>query len=211
MNKRILIADDHDIVLTGTSLILESKIKDILIDTAENYLEVLEKMGCQPYDLIILDINMPESKNKKMISEIKQICPETKILIFSVHDESVALKYIQEGADGYLNKLSKVEEIAEAVRKILQEGHYYPVQITQYLLKTSTAVPQTNPLEKLSEREYQIFNLMVKGEGSLEISNILHIQMPTISTYKKRIYKKLGTSNIADLIKIYENFSAEKI
>uniref|UniRef100_A0AAU6WL42 Response regulator transcription factor n=1 Tax=Chryseobacterium endophyticum TaxID=1854762 RepID=A0AAU6WL42_9FLAO len=118
MSKKILIADDHDIVLTGTSLILESKIKDIIIDTAENYIEVLEKVITSlPYDLIILDINMPESKNKKMISEIKEIRAETKILIFSVHDESVALQYIQEGADGYLNKLSKVEEIAEAVKK----------------------------------------------------------------------------------------------
>jgi DNA-binding NarL/FixJ family response regulator len=209
MPKRILIADDHDIVLTGTSLILESKIRDITIDTAENYLEVLEKMVLQPFDLIILDINMPESKNKKMISEIKAICADTKILIFSVHDESVALQYIQEGADGYLNKLSKVEEIAEAVKKILEEGHYYPLKITQYLLKTSNGLHQVNPLEKLSDREYQILRLMAKGEGNLEISNILNIQMPTISTYKKRIYKKVGTSNIADLIKIYENFSGE--
>ncbi len=206
MNKRILIADDHDIVLTGTSLILESKIKNISIDTAENYLEVLEKITLEPYDLIILDINMPESKNKKMISEIKEIRAETKILIFSVHDESVALQYIQEGADGYLNKLSKVEEIAEAVKKVLEEGYYYPLKITQYLLKNSGKSIQ-NPLEKLSEREHQILRLMAKGEGSLEISNILDIRMPTISTYKKRIYKKLGTNNIADLIKICDSYS----
>ncbi len=211
MTKRILIADDHDIVLTGTSMILESKIRDITIDTAENYLEVLEKMEYQPFDLIILDINMPESKNKKMISEIKAICADTRILVFSVHDEATALQYIQEGADGYLNKLSKVEEIAEAVKRILEEGHYYPVTITQYLLKTSNGLQPINPLEKLSDRERQILQLMARGEGNLEISNILNIQMPTISTYKKRIYKKLGTGNIADLIKIYENFSGEKI
>ncbi|WP_294290490.1 response regulator transcription factor [uncultured Chryseobacterium sp.] len=211
MSKKILIADDHDIVLTGTSLILESKIKDIIIDTAENYIEVLDKVTSQPYDLIILDINMPESKNKKMISEIKEIRAETKILIFSVHDESVALQYIQEGADGYLNKLSKVEEIAEAVKKMLEEGYYYPLKITQYLLKNSGKPLPANPLEKLSEREYQILTLMAKGEGSLEISNILDIRMPTISTYKKRIYKKLGTSNIADLIKICESYSGDKM
>ncbi len=210
MSKRILIADDHDIVLTGTSMILESKIRNITIDTAENYLEVLEKTAQQPFDLIILDINMPESKNKKMISEIKAICRGTRILIFSVHDEATALQYIQEGADGYLNKLSKVEEIAEAVKKILEEGHYYPATIMQYLLKTSNGPQLMNPLEKLSDREHQILQLMAKGEGNLEISNILDIRMPTISTYKKRIYKKLGTGNIADLIKIYEKFSGEK-
>lgn len=83
--------------------------------------------------------------------------------------------------------------------------------MTQYLLKTSNGLQPINPLEKLSDRERQILQLMARGEGNLEISNILNIQMPTISTYKKRIYKKLGTGNIADLIKIYENFSGEKI
>lgn len=210
MNKKILIADDHDIVVTGTSLILEAHLKDILIDTARNYPQVIEKIGRQEYDLIILDINMPGSKNQKMIPEIKQMSPCVKILIFSAHDEAVALQYMQEGADGYLNKLSRIEEISEAVEKVLCEGYYYPAGITRYLLKTNAESLQPSPVEKLSAREYQIFSLMTRGEGNLEISNILNIQMPTISTYKKRIYTKLGTTNIVDLIRMHEKFSGGK-
>lgn len=202
MIKKILIADDHDVVLTGTTIILESRIPDIIINTAEDYPEVLDKITRQKYDLLILDINMPESKNKKMISEIKRIDPGLKILVFSAYEEEIAIQYIREGADGYINKLSKVDEISEAVKKMFSEGHYYPYGIVNKLLQPSAF----DAIKSLSEREFEIFMLMVKGNGNLEISNAMNIQMSTISTYKKRIHNKLKTINLADLIKLYDAY-----
>lgn len=202
MSKNILIADDHDIVLVGTSIILESKIKDAVIDQAEDYPETLEKISRKKYDLVILDINMPESKNKKMITEIKALDPDIKILIFSAYEEEIAVQYIKQGANGYISKLSKSEEISDAVTKIFSEGYYYPSGIVNQLISESPL----DSIKKLSEREYEIFTLMVKGNGNLEISNKMNIQMPTISTYKKRIHKKLKTNNIADLIKLYQTY-----
>lgn len=202
MIKKILIADDHDIVLTGTSIILESRIPNTLIDTAADYPEVLDKISKQKYDLLILDINMPESRNKKMISEIKSIQPEIRILVFSAYEEDIGVQYIREGADGYINKLSKVDTISEAVMKMFAEGNYYPNGIVNKLLQPSAL----DGIKSLSEREYEIFILMVKGNGNLEISNEMEIQMSTISTYKKRIHKKLKTTNLADLIKLYEAY-----
>ncbi|ASK28858.1 DNA-binding response regulator [Chryseobacterium sp. T16E-39] len=202
MIRHILIADDHDVVLTGTSLILESRIPDISIDLAEDYPEALDKLSRQKYDLIILDINMPESKNKKMISEIKELDPEIKILIFSAYEEEIAVQYIKEGANGYLSKLSKVDEISEAVNRIFREGYYYPSSIVNQLLQSSPL----DSIKQLSKREYEIFILMVKGYGNLEISNEMNIQMSTISTYKKRIHNKLKTNNLADLIKLYQTY-----
>lgn len=202
MIRNILIADDHHVVLTGTSLILESRIPNIMIDQAEDYPEALDKISRQKYDLIILDINMPESKNKKMISEIKDLDPNIKILIFSAYEEEIAVQYIKEGANGYLSKLSKVDEISEAVNKIFSEGFYYPSSIVNQLLQASPL----DSIKKLSEREYEIFILMVKGYGNLEISNEMNIQMSTISTYKKRIHNKLKTRHLADLIKLYQTY-----
>ncbi|RKT01666.1 response regulator transcription factor [Chryseobacterium defluvii] len=202
MSKNILIADDHDIVLVGTSIILESKIKDAVIDQAEDYPKTLEKISRKKYDLVILDINMPESKNKKMITEIKALDPDIKILIFSAYEEEIAVQYIKQGANGYISKLSKSEEISDAVTKIFSEGYYYPSGIVNQLISESPL----DSIKKLSEREYEIFTLMVKGNGNLEISNKMNIQMPTISTYKKRIHKKLKTNNIADLIKLYQTY-----
>ncbi|WP_223609282.1 response regulator transcription factor [Chryseobacterium sp. OSA05B] len=202
MNRSILIADDHDIVLAGTSLILESRIQNVIIHQAEDYPEAILKISRQKYDLVILDINMPESKNKKMISEIKELDPDIKILIFSAYEEEIAVQYIKEGANGYLSKLSKVDEISEAVKKIFSEGFYYPSSIVNQLLQTSPL----DSIKNLSEREYEIFILMVKGYGNLEISNTMNIQMTTISTYKKRIHTKLKTNNLATLIKLYETY-----
>ncbi|KXH81120.1 response regulator transcription factor [Chryseobacterium kwangjuense] len=201
MIRNILIADDHDVVLAGTTMILESRIADILIDQAEDYPEALEKISIKKYDLVILDINMPESKNKKMIPEIKATDPDIKILVFSAYEEDIAIQYIKEGADGYINKLSKVDEISEAVKKMFSEGYYYPANIATRLLEPSPL----DSIKNLSEREYEIFTLLVKGFGNLEISNAMNIQMPTISTYKKRIHKKLKTNNVADLIRLYQD------
>ncbi|MCJ7932319.1 MAG: response regulator transcription factor [Chryseobacterium sp.] len=202
MIKKILIADDHDIVLTGTTIILESRIPGVLIDTAADYPEVLDRVSKHKYDLLILDINMPESRNKKMIPEIKMIDPHLKILVFSAYEEEIAIQYIKAGADGYINKLSKVDTIYEAVKKMFSEGNYYPNGIVNKLLQPSAL----DAVKSLSEREYEIFLLMVKGNGNLEISNEMDIQMSTISTYKKRIHKKLKTTNLADLIKLYDAY-----
>ncbi|GEN70978.1 MULTISPECIES: response regulator transcription factor [Chryseobacterium] len=202
MIKNILIADDHDIVLVGTSMILESRIPGVVIDQAEDYPQALGKISERKYDLVILDINMPESKNKKMITEIKALDPAIKILIFSAYEEEVAVQYIKEGANGYISKLSKSEEISDAVNKIFSEGFYYPPSIVRQLLQKSPL----DSIKNLSTREYEIFILMVEGNGNLEISNKMGIQMPTISTYKKRIHNKLKTKNLADLIKLYQTY-----
>lgn len=208
MSRKILIADDHYVVFAGTSIILESRIPDITIDHAEDYPKALDKISNNKYDIVILDINMPESKNKKMIPEIKEADPEIKILVFSTYEESIAIQYIREGANGYLNKLSGVEQIADAVNKIFNDGFYYSTNIVNQLLQSSIHKTLLNPLESLSEREYEIFHLLVNGFGNLEISNTMNIQMPTISTYKKRIYNKLHVNNIADLIKLHQKYSS---
>jgi DNA-binding NarL/FixJ family response regulator len=204
MTKNILIADDHDIVLVGTSIILESRIPDVVTDLAEDYPKALEKISRKKYDLVILDINMPESKNKKMITEIKAADPNIKILIFSAYEEEIAVQYIKEGANGYISKLSKSDEISDAVKKIFSDGYYYPSNVVDQLFQKSPL----DSIKNLSAREYEIFILMVKGYGNLEISNTMNIQMPTISTYKKRIHNKLKTNNLADLIKLYQTYIA---
>lgn len=203
MNKKILIADDHEVVLTGTMLALESRMDGLTIHLAEDYPEVTNKISKEKYDLIILDINMPGSKNKKMITEIKEKNPEVKILVFSAYEESIAIQYLREGADGYLNKLGKIDEICKAVESIFTDGYYFPTGIVKKLLQVSMQGNVINPVEILSERELEIFTLMVKGHGNKEISNLMSIRMPTISTYKRRIYTKLQTTNIADLIRIH--------
>ncbi|KMQ61389.1 LuxR family transcriptional regulator [Chryseobacterium angstadtii] len=200
MNEKILIADDRYVVRAGTALVLESAYPDLKIDFAENYEQVQQHLHTQHYDLLLLDIDMPGTQYKKMISELKSIQESLKILVFSGYDKNVAIQYIREGAEGYLSKQSSEEEIQEAVKSVIEKGYYYPGELIGLIIQNK----KSNPSEKLSSREYEIFKLLANGSGNLEIGNKLDIQMSTVSTYKKRIFKKLNISNIAELIKVHE-------
>lgn len=198
MNKKIIIADDHPVVRTGTKLILLSNDKELEIDQVANYKSLINKLHQTDYDLILLDLNMPGSKNTSMIEEIKEIQNDVKILIYTAYGEDVALQYINNGAHGYLNKNSSEKHIINAVANIFEFGYFYPSEIIDQLSKNS------NPIEKLSKREIEIFKLIAEGYGNLEIMNKLKLQSSTVSTHKKRIFEKLNIENISDLIKMYE-------
>ncbi|MYY27353.1 response regulator [Elizabethkingia anophelis] len=197
MKSKILIADDHYVIKAGATIILKSQMQDLIIDYAEHYWEVLSKITQEDYDLLLLDIEMPGSTHKNMIAELKNIKPDLKILIYTSHHYEIALQYIREGAEGYLHKQAGEKDIITAVNNMLKYGYYYPPQLVSLIAKQSKTLP---PLEKLSERELQIFNLLSEGNGNLEIANILNLKMSTISTYKKRIYEKLDIHNLAELI-----------
>lgn len=201
MNKKVLIADDHYIVRAGTAAILELEYPDIEIYFATRYDQVKTQVSDIRFDLIFLDIDMPGTLYTKMISEIKHIQPEVKILIFSAFEKETVLQYIHEGADGYLNKKSEEVEIKNAVETIFRMGTYYPQELIPFILKNTTERTMVN---NLSPREYQIFELLSQGNGNLEISNILGIQKSTISTLKKRIFDKLKVKNTIELAEFHK-------
>ncbi|GEN70430.1 MULTISPECIES: response regulator transcription factor [Chryseobacterium] len=202
MEKRILIADDHSVVRAGTALILRSAYPGLTIDSAENYGRVKEFLKTNHYDLLLLDIDMPGTKYTEMISELKNTQKDLKILIFSAYDQNIAIQYIRKGADGYLNKLGTEEDIKNAIKTILETGYFYPSELIPFIIKNFDG---GNSIKKLSPREYQVFELLAKGNGNLEISNHLGLRINTISTFKKRIFQKLKINNIAELIELYKN------
>lgn len=199
--KNILIADDHYVVRAGTALLLESKLQyPCTIDFAENYAETRDKISKKQYDLVILDIDMPDSIFKAMVKELKKNQKNLRIMMFSIYDENVGIQYIEEGAEGYLNKGASEHEILKAVVSIFEEGYYYPSKMMSRLLSNT----KSNTVENLSKREFQIFKLLAEGNGNIEISNILDLKMSTISTYKKKIFEKLKVKNVVDLVRIYD-------
>lgn len=204
MQKEILIVDDHLVVRTGVSIILEEKIKNIAISTTENFNETLKVLKEKIFDLIILDINIPGGRNTSMIEVIRNIQSEVKILIFSVYEEDThACPYIIAGANGYLNKLSDKKKLTGAVDTILKTGNYLTPDIIKELVKASTNKQSINPLDKLSKREREISELLVQGDGNIEIANKLSIQLTTVSTHKNKIFNKLNIKNIVELIGLF--------
>ncbi|MGX9985265.1 response regulator [Soonwooa purpurea] len=196
--KKVLIIDDHYVVRAGTSLILHSNIKNLEINQVSSYQEALAKVRASEYDLLLLDIDLPDTTNKKMISELKGLANNVKILMYTSYtDNDIAIQYIREGADGFLNKMANEKEIVKAVNEMLTFGYYFPQQLVGIIAQQ---IKKRNPIEKLSERELQIFNLLTEGNGNLEISSIMGIKATTISTYKKRIFEKLDVDNLFGLM-----------
>ncbi|MBS7254104.1 response regulator transcription factor [Flavobacterium branchiicola] len=207
MTKKILIVDDHLVVRNGVAMVLEKQIEDVAISNAEDFFEAIALLKDFPFDLIILDINIPGGKSTGMISDIRAIQPTVKILVFSAHEEEqYALKYISAGANGYLNKLCSEEKMMFAINSIFETSTYISSEILALLLETKHTQKSINPKEVLSKREIQIAELLIEGNGNLEISNKLNIHMSTVSTYKARVFEKLKITNLVELINLFKTF-----
>lgn len=203
----ILIADDHSVVRQGVALILREAFKTIEIYHADSFQEVVVKLKKQSVNLLLLDINLPGGNCVGMISRVKDLQPATKILMFSAFDEEqYALRYLHAGVDGYLNKLSSEEKIIEAVTEILQGGRYFSNKVKERIFENVINKMPDNPLDSLSNRELEIADLLAKGEGNLEIANRLDIKMSTVSTYKSRIFDKLGITNVVSLVEKFKMY-----
>jgi DNA-binding NarL/FixJ family response regulator len=197
---KILLADDHSVVRQGMSLVLKEAFDNAAVYQARDFESALLILKQETFDLLLLDINLPGGNTVNMIDQVKAVSGAVKILMFSAYDEEqYALRYLRAGANGYLNKLSTEQEIVNAVRSVIEKGEYISDKIREV-----AANNHHNPLETLSDRELQIAELLVKGEGNLEISNLLNIQMSTVSTYKKRIFDKLTINNIPGLIEVFK-------
>ncbi|MEC4049623.1 response regulator transcription factor [Flavobacterium sp. SUN046] len=204
--KNILLVDDHMVVRKGIELIIANQIDKCTIYNAENYDEALEVLKCSPLDLILLDININGVENIKIMKEMKSIQPHIKILVFSSHDEKqYGLRYIDQGADGYLNKFCSEDKIMEAVNEILSKGNFYSVAIKEKLLAKANKKNYSNPIDSLSNREYEIATMLINGFGNLEIANKLDLQMSTVSTYKNRVFEKLNITNVVALSDLFKN------
>lgn len=204
----IILADDHSVVRHGVSLILKDAFQSINITHSDSFEDVISNLH-EKQDLIFLDINLPGGNTTKMIEKIRKNQPDLLILMFSAYDETqYALRYIHAGANGYLNKDSSDKEIVKAVRSVIETGKYISDVVKEKILENAIYKTPINPLESLSDREIEVAELLVSGEGNLEISNKLNIQMTTVSTFKNRIFEKLGINNVVrlvEILRIYKN------
>lgn len=206
LQKNILLVDDHLVVRKGVEIILSNSIPGATIYNVENYDEAIKLVNVIKFDIVILDININGVENIKIMNKIKSIQKDLKILIFSSHDENqYGVRYIQNGADGYLNKFCSEDKVVSVVNEILENGMFYSKDLKAKLFAKSKQ--HSNTIENLSNREFEIAQLLINGYGNLEISNKLEIQMSTVSTYKNRIFDKLDINNVVALSKLFKENS----
>lgn len=204
---KILIADDHSVVRQGMSLILKEAFDGIEVVHTDSFESAIVILKNNQINLLLLDINLPGGNSIDMINDVKQVQNTTKILMFSAFDEDqYALKYMKAGAKGYVNKLSSEDKIIEAVKTVLEGGDYISPKLKAKISENGINKVSNNPLSILSNREMEIAGLLTKGEGNLEIANKLNIGMSTVSTYKSRIFEKLGINNVVSLVEKFKRY-----
>lgn len=199
---RILIGDDHAIVRQGLSQVLALMPELELVAEAKNGWEVLERVRAYAPDLLLLDLNMPGPSGVELIKRVREEAPRLPILVFSMHRESqIAGRAIKAGAAGYLTKDSEPETLIFAIRQVASGGHYIEPAIAERLLFQPAPKDTVEPHTTLSDREYQIFLMLVQGRGVVAIGEELHLSAKTVSTHKARLMKKLGVNNLSDLVR----------
>jgi DNA-binding NarL/FixJ family response regulator len=197
----ILLIDDHYIVTTGLKMVIESFLAHSKIDTANDGDSAFQKIKNNNYDLIIIDINMPNTDSLGFIDNILSLRPETKIIMFSMNAEDIyAKRYFKMGAMGYLRKDAPIDEIKKAIGNVLNNKRYMSPELSEKLLLDLNSNRNTeNPFDKLSPREFEIVQHLASGDSVSEISRKLNLHTSTIGTHKARIFEKLQCHNIIEL------------
>ena len=195
-----MIADDHAVVREGLKQFLAETPGFEIGGEAGNGREALAKVREGRWDLVLLDISMPDKSGIDVLKEIKLESPNLPVLVFSMFSEDeYALSTLQWGASGFLTKGSAPEQLIEAIRRVVQGGKYVSSTLAEKLL--AQTLPQRAPLahELLSKREFEILLCISKGLPLTRIGESLHLSVKTVSTYRSRILEKLGFSTNAEL------------
>ncbi|MEK6657320.1 MAG: response regulator transcription factor [Nitrospirota bacterium] len=198
---KILIADDHAIVRKGLKQILADAADIASIDEASSGQEALKKARENNYNVVLLDISMPDMSGVDVLKQLKTEKPRLPVLILTMHPEDqYAVRILKAGASGYLTKESAPDELISAIQKVSQGGRYISPSLAEKLAcdLDSTAIQPLH--EGLSDREYQIMTMLASGKSTKEIAHELSLGMPTVSTYRFRILLKMKLKNNAELI-----------
>ncbi|HVU96393.1 MAG TPA: response regulator transcription factor [Puia sp.] len=198
--NRALIADDHVIVREG----LKSIIKDICpfmqVDEAINGGQVFDFVKRSDYDILVLDVNMPDTDAITLITNILAYKEESRILVFSMNEEHLyAKRFFKLGVLGYLDKESGAEEIRKALETVLTDKLYMSENLRRGYLDDMVAAHQENPFQSLSNRELQIAKYLLKGYSSTQIKDTLNLHSSTVGTHKIRTFEKLKIRNVFEL------------
>jgi DNA-binding NarL/FixJ family response regulator len=199
---KVLIADDHPIVRQGLRQILLGVSDMTLAGEAINGEEALDQVRSGSCDVLVLDISMPNRSGFDVLKELKHEQPTLPVLVFSVHgEEQFAVRALKAGASGYLSKENAPTELIKAIRKVVGGGKYISLSLAETLafgLGTSIDRPRH---EILSDREFQVMQMMASGKTFTEIADSLSLSVKTVSTYRARILEKMSLKTNAELIR----------
>ncbi len=205
-NINVLIADDHSVVREGLCKLIDEQKDMKVLDTAADGLKAVKKVKELKPDVALLDIQMPELNGLEAVGLIKEAVPETQVVLLSMHKKDAYVhQALTAGAMGYVLKASPTTDVLEAIRAVHRGEYYLSSKINSKLitafLKSRTEKPPVSGYDLLSEREQQVFRLLVEGKSSAEIADILCISPKTVEKHRANTMKKLDIHNMVSMVK----------
>ena len=198
---RVMLVDDHELVRTGFRLILDDAEDIEVVAEADSGEGALQKIPEVKPDLVLMDINMPGIGGIEATRTIKRKFPETNVIVVTVHSEAPFPSKLHEaGALGYVTKGCPASELLNAIRSVAKGKPFLAAEVAQKLsLAKLSGVDSELPFESLSKREMQVLMLIVQGAKNQDISDTLCVSPKTVSTYRHRLFEKLGIQTDAEL------------
>jgi two-component system invasion response regulator UvrY len=197
---KILIADDYELVRRGTSRIIEEEFPDSEIVEVSCGFEAEKKARTEKWDIIIMDMSMPDKTGLDVLKQLRAESIKTPILILSIHpEEQYSLSILKAGGNGYIPKNCPHADFIKAVKKVLNGKIYISNEITEQFIKLDGNIEKEKH-ELISDRELQVLKLIARGKTLSEIATELSLGVTTVSTYRSRLLEKMNLKNNAELM-----------
>ena len=188
---RIVIADDHTLMREGLKRIFEGNDEITVVDEAIDGFSVINLVRKGEFDLLLLDLSMPGRSGIDLIRQIRTESPKLPILVLTMYEEEqYAVRSIRAGAQGYLTKESAGDQLVNAIKKVASGRPYISMEVAEQLALGIMTPEKDMPHTQLSDREFEVFNLLANGKSITDIGLQLHLSVKTVSTHKSRILRK---------------------
>lgn len=201
----VLIIDDHQIVIEGLSLLLDSIPGVVVLGSANSGKEALDFLNNHSVELVLIDIYMPEMNGIETCERINKLYPGIKVLALTTANEtSLIRKMFSAGATGYLMKNTNKEELTQAIQSVMQGESFFGAEVSKQILSEVQGHSQSSQtfIPKLSRREKQILKMIIDEQTTAEIAEQLFISFGTVETHRRNIMSKLGARNTAGMVRI---------
>ena len=203
--KRVLIVDDHPMMRQGLAQLIDNEPDLSVAAEADTGGQGLDIVVGQKLDLAVLDISLPDKNGLELIKDIRSVRPELPILIVSMHDEALyAERVLRAGARGYIMKQEGGKKLLQAIRQVLTGQIYVSEKMSARILETfSGRRPEetASPVARLSDREFEVFQLIGQGKGTKEIADHLKLSVKTVEVHRAKIKEKLSINTATDLVR----------
>lgn len=203
LRSQILLVDDHPLFRAGLALCLSAEPDLQVVAEASTADEAVTRVRDEIIDIAVIDVLMPTTTGISLASQLIEVKPTLKILGLSVLDEpTIIASMLRAGAAGYALKTQPPQEVTEAIRAVLAGVRYIPPRVSQPAVMALVGGHGEQPLHRLTRREREIFDLLIRGHSNDEIGCRLFIARRTVETHRQRIMKKLATHSILDMIRV---------